>query len=106
MRLADCNDSDLGTQDCWDEVSTTNVSQAGNTEGSISEIICSQRICIRFLSHLNQSFVDVKNTLVLHFFHNRDSKTVFGVNCDVKVMIMLDNVSLDVTLLIQVIVNQ
>lgn len=105
MSLPNSNDSSLGSQDGRDKVSSSDVADTRHAEGSIFKISLDQATRCGFSSEVFHFLIDGQNTLVLDLLNGRYGQTIRGVDGNRKVMVMFDNISLNVTILVQVIVN-
>ena len=98
--FADGHDGDLRAQDGWHKVGTANVSHTGNAEGGTLEVCGSQLALVGPLSHADDLLINLEDALILDTLNVGDSESILGIDCDRKVLILLNNVLLDITVLI------
>lgn len=105
MGLTNCYNSYLRPQNCRDEVAAADITNARNTKCWVGKILCSK---LAFGWLINQHFeirINLEDAFSLHGFYVWDCKTVFAVNCNAKIVILLHDVSLDESIRVEVIVN-
>ena len=105
VRLSDCNDGSLWTKDGRYKVPSTDVTDAGNTEGSIVKVCLGKTTVRGLIRQIFQITIDLKNALGLDGLDVWNSQAICTVDSDTEVVIMLDDVLLNIAFAIQLVVD-
>ena len=105
VRLSDRNDGGLRTKYGRYKVPSTDVTDAGNTEGSIVKVCLGKTAVRGLIRQIFQITIDLKNALGLDGLDVWNSQAIWTVDGDTEVVIMLDYVLLNVAFAIQLVVN-
>ena len=98
--FANGHDGYLRAQDGWHKVGTADVPNTGNAEGGTLEVCGSQLALVGPLSHADYLLINLEDALILDTLNVGDSESILGIDCDRKVLILLNDVFLDITVLI------
>ena len=104
--FANSDNCGLGPENSRHEVSSSNIANTWNAKCWICEVTSGQTSVCRFLGQSFNFRVDLKNTFILDLLDVRHCKSVFAINRNSKVMVLLYNVSLDKAIRVKLIVNQ
>ena len=105
VRLSDRNDGSLWTKDGRYKVPSTDVTDAGNTEGSIVKVCLGKTTVRGLIRQIFQVTIDLKNALGLDGLDVWNSQAICTVDSDTEVVIMLDDVLLNIAFAIQLVVD-
>ena len=105
VRLSDRNDGGLRTKNGRYKVPSTDVTDAGNTEGSIVKVCLGKAAVRGLIRQIFQITIDLKNALGLDGLDVWNSQAIWTVDGDTEVVIMLDHVLLNVAFAIQLVVD-
>ena len=105
VRLSDRNDGGLRTKNGRYKVPSTDVTDAGNTEGSIVKVCLGKTAVRGLIRQIFQITIDLKNALGLDGLDVWNSQAIWTVDGDTEVVIMLDYVLLNVAFAIQLVVD-
>ena len=105
VRLSDRNDGGLWTKNGRYKVPSTDVTDAGNTEGSIVEVCLGKTAVRSLIRQIFQVTIDLKNALGLDGLDVWNSQAICTVDGDTEVVIVLDHVLLNVAFAIQLVVD-
>jgi len=98
--FADGHNGYLGAKDGRDKVGSADVPHTGNAERGTLKVCGSELALVGPLSHANDLLINLEDALVLDTLNVGDSEAILGINCDRKVLIVLNDVFLDITVLI------
>ena len=98
--FADGHDGDLRAQDGWYKVGAADVPHTRNAECGTLEVCGSQLALVGPLSHADYLLINLEDALILDTLNVGDSESILGIDCDRKVLILLNDVFLDITVLI------
>jgi hypothetical protein len=94
------HDGYLGAKDGGYKVGTADVPYTGYAKGGTLKVCGSELALIGPLSHADDLLINLEDALVLDTLNVGDSEPILGINCDRKVLILLNDVFLDITVLI------
>ena len=105
VRLSDRNNGGLWTKNGRYKVPSTDVTDAGNTEGPIVEVCLGKTAVRGLIRQIFQVTIDLKNALGLDGLDVWNSQAIWTVDGDTEVVVMLDHVLLNVAFAIQLVVD-
>ena len=105
VRLSDRNDGSLWTKDGRYKVPSTDVTDAGNTEGSIVKVCLGKTAARGLIRQVLKITVDLKNALGLDGLDVWNSQAICTINSDTVIVIVLDHVLLNIAFAIQIVID-
>ena len=105
VRLSDRNDGSLWTKDGRYKVPSTDVTNAGNTEGSIVKVCLGKTAARGLIRQVLKITVDLKNALGLDGLDVWNSQAICTINSDTVIVIVLDHVLLNIAFAIQIVID-
>ena len=98
--LANRNNSTLGSQNGWYEVSPSDVTTTWDAEGSIVEVCLSETTVDSLIWQVLQISVNLENALVLDSLDVGDGKAIGAVDGNAEVVVVLHHVALNIAIVI------
>ena len=105
VRLSDRNDGGLRTKYGRYKVPSTDVTDAGNTEGSIVKVCLGKTTARGLIRQVLKITVDLKNALGLDGLDVWNSQAICTINSDTVIVIVLDHVLLNIAFAIQIVID-